>query len=80
MFPRFAERHVREALSDTRIVMIAGPRQAGKTTLARQISSPSMPFLTLDDTTTRDSALTDPTGFLRGLNGAVIDEVQRAPD
>jgi uncharacterized protein len=80
MFPRFAERHVREALSDTRIVMIAGPRQAGKTTLARQISSHAMPFRTLDDTTTRDGALTDPAGFLRGLDGAVIDEVQRAPD
>jgi uncharacterized protein len=80
MFTRFADRQVREAMSDTRIVMISGPRQAGKTTLARQISSPTMPFRTLDDTTTRDAALTDPAGFLHGMDRAVIDEAQRAPD
>lgn len=38
-----------------------------------------MPFLTLDDETTLDTARTDPVGFINGLDRAVIDEVQRAP-
>jgi predicted AAA+ superfamily ATPase len=39
-----------------------------------------MPFLTLDDTTTRTGAIADPVSFIRGLDRAVIDEVQRAPE
>jgi predicted AAA+ superfamily ATPase len=80
MYPRLAERRIREALSDTRIVMVAGPRQAGKTTLAHQVAGERMPFLTLDDATTRAGALADPVGFIRRLDRAVIDEVQRAPE
>lgn len=37
-----------------------------------------MPFLTLDDQTTLETARADPVGFIRGLDRAVIDEVQRA--
>ncbi len=80
MYPRFVERRVREALTDTRVVMLCGPRQAGKTTLARHIAGGAMPFLTLDDTTTRTGAIADPVSFIRGLDRAVIDEVQRAPE
>jgi len=72
-----------EALRDTRIVLVAGARQVGKTTLTREISSGAHPMsaLTLDDRATRDAALSDPTGFIGGLAGPVlIDEVQRAPD
>lgn len=60
--------------------MLSGPRQAGKTTLARQLSDSSRPFFTLDDSTIRSAALDDPVGFVRGLDRAAIDEVQRAPD
>jgi predicted AAA+ superfamily ATPase len=60
--------------------MLAGPRQSGKTTLARLIAGDGMPFVTLDDATTRSGALADPTGFVRRLDRAVIDEVQRSPD
>jgi len=80
MYPRFAGSRVQEALSDTRVVMVAGPRQAGKTTLARQVAGEDIPFFTLDDATTRAGALSDPTAFIRGITRAVIDEVQRAPD
>jgi predicted AAA+ superfamily ATPase len=80
MYPRFAARRIQMALADTRIVLVSGPRQAGKTTLVRQLAGQAMPFLTLDDATTRAAALADPTGFVRGLQRAVIDEVQRAPD
>jgi predicted AAA+ superfamily ATPase len=79
MYPRFIERRVREALIDTRVVLISGPRQSGKTTLAERLASDGMPFLTLDDQTTLDTARGDPVGFIRGLDRAVIDEVQRAP-
>ena len=80
MFPRFIEKRVREALTDTRAVLLCGPRQSGKTTLAQQIAGDAIPFFTLDDVTTLDAVRTDPAGFLRGLDRAVIDEIQRAPD
>ena len=80
MYPRFIETRVKEALTHTRVVLVSGPRQSGKTTLARQIAAGIVPFLNLDDKTTLDAALADPVGFLRGLDRAVIDEIQRAPD
>lgn len=58
----------------------AGPRQAGKTTLARQVSDSHRPFITLDDVGTLNAARTDPIGYIRGIKRAVIDEVQRAPE
>ncbi len=80
MYPRFAKARVEEALSDTRVVLISGPRQSGKTTLASDIASDKIPFLTLDDANVLRSAIDDPVGFVRGLDRAVIDEIQRAPD
>ena len=80
MYPRFAQTRTEEALSDTRVVLISGPRQSGKTTLAMLLARGRMPFLTLDDATVLRSALDDPVGFVRGLDRAVIDEIQRAPD
>ena len=80
IYPRFADRRVEEALADTRVVMLAGPRQSGKTTLARQFAADSMPFFSLDDATTRAGAMADPTAFVQRLDRAVIDEVQRSPD
>ncbi len=71
---------VEAALADTRVVLISGPRQAGKTTLARQLAQDGRPYITLDDAGTLDAARSDPTGFIRGIDRAVIDEVQRAPD
>lgn len=80
MHPRFGKRRIEEALEDTRVVLIAGPRQSGKTTLATEIANKELPFLTLDDATQLDAAQSDPVGFLRGLDRAVIDEIQRAPE
>ena len=79
MYPRFVERRVREAMTDTRVVLICGPRQSGKTTLAQQIAGADMPFVTLDDPTVLDAATADPVNFVRGFERAVIDEIQRAP-
>lgn len=80
MYPRFVKERIDEALSDTRVVLISGPRQSGKTTLAMDIAGDNIPFLTLDDANVLRSAVDDPIGFVRGLDRAVIDEVQRAPD
>ncbi len=78
--PRVASRRIETALNDTPVVLVAGPRQAGKTTLVRQFSGPRRPYLTLDDETVRESARFDPSGFVRKLDLAVIDEIQRAPE
>ena len=77
---RHAEARIREALADTRIVAIVGPRQSGKTTLARRIAEDdARPFITLDDDQFRRFAEDDPVGFMRGHQTLVIDEIQRAP-
>ena len=80
MYPRFVERRAEEALTDTPVVLIVGPRRAGKTTLARKMADEGRTYITLDDRTVLDAALSDPNGFIRGLDRAIIDEVQRAPD
>ena len=83
MFPRHARRLVLDALADTRIVLIIGARQVGKSTLATEIATHDHPaqVFTLDDPTIRDAAVSDPIGFVAGFDGPVlIDEVQRAPD
>jgi predicted AAA+ superfamily ATPase len=81
IFPRLIAPHILEAMSDTTVVLLVGPRQAGKTTLVKQIAANSGEFryLTLDDALTLLSAQEDPVGMIRSLDRAVIDEIQRAP-
>ncbi len=62
------------------MVLLAGPRQSGKTTLAKKVAAEHSAFLTLDDSTVLNAAKSDPVGFIRGLDRATIDEVQRAPE
>jgi len=80
MYPRFVERRAEEALADTPVVLIVGPRRSGKTTLARKMAEEGRTYITLDDRTVLDAALFDPNGFIRGLDRAIVDEIQRAPD
>ena len=80
MYTRFAQRRVEEALSDTPVVLIVGPRRSGKTTLARNLAQAGRRYITLDDQTTLESAQSDPGGFIRGLDLAIIDEIQRVPE
>ena len=79
MYPRWIEKRIRDELSDTRVVLLAGPRQAGKTTLAKKVAEQGATFLTLDDSTVLSAAKIDPVGFIRGLDRATIDEIHRAP-
>ena len=62
------------------ILAITGPRQSGKTTLARSLSV-GRAYVSLEEPDQREAALVDPRGFLaRFPDGAVIDEAQRAPE
>ena len=62
------------------VVTLTGPRQSGKTTLAKAVF-PGKPYVTLEDPDTRRYAIDDPRGFLGGLSGgAILDEIQRAPE
>ncbi len=80
LYARLVEPRIAQALSDTPIVLLSGPRQTGKTTLVRKIAQDrGLRYITLDDELSRLSALEDPQGLVRSLDTAVIDEVQRAP-
>ena len=80
MYERFVERKIKEALSDTPVVLVIGPRRAGKTTLVRKLEEEHRTYVTLDDQIAFDAARLDPVGFVRGLDVATIDEIQRVPE
>jgi len=80
MFTRFVEWRINEALADTPVILLEGPRRVGKTTLVRKMADTSRPYLTLDDRATLEAARSDPEGFIQRIDQAVIDEVQRAPE
>ena len=79
--PRLAAPALRAALADTPVVLIHGPRQCGKTTLAQQVGREfDYAYLTFDDDARRAAALADPVGFVADLPDKVIlDEIQRVP-
>jgi len=81
LFPRFAAARLTEVLADAPAVLIHGPRQSGKTTLARSVGEPAgYTYVTFDDGATREAATTDPIGFVADLPRRVIlDEVQHVP-
>jgi predicted AAA+ superfamily ATPase len=80
MYERLVQRKVKESLLDTPVVLIIGPRRVGKTTLVRQMTLAERAYLTLDDRTTLNAASADPVGFIRELDCATIDEIQRVPE
>ncbi len=68
------------ALADTPVVCLLGPRQSGKSTLARTLE-PRYTYVTFDDAAALSFAQTDPVGFVAALPDPVIlDEVQRVPE
>lgn len=81
ILPRHAQRAVEESLTDTRVVLVNGARQCGKSTMAAQIGqSHEGIWRSLDRASTRQAAAFDPTSFVRDDAMLVIDEVQRVPE
>ena len=79
MIPRQAQQAATRLARGFPVVAITGPRQAGKTTLARDLFSQHA-YVSLEDPEQRSFALEDPRGFLARFRGGVIlDEVQRCP-
>lgn len=77
-FPRWLSKNLAEAVSDTPVVLVLGPRQSGKTSLVRRIEGAT--YASLDEGISLEAAIRDPKGFLSAHEGVLIlDEVQRAP-
>lgn len=79
MFARAAAKTLRRLAQGFPILALTGPRQAGKTTLARA-SFAEKPYVSLENPDEREFAERDPRRFLeRFPEGALLDEVQRCP-
>jgi uncharacterized protein len=81
LYPRYAEPLLVEALTDSPVVLIHGPRQCGKTTLAQVVGGRrGFEYISFDDDVVRGAAQADPVGFVADLpERATLDEVQRVP-
>lgn len=80
MIKRTATEEVKMLASQFKAIAIVGPRQSGKTTLARSVFA-DKPYVSLENPDMRNYALEDPRGFLSQYRkGAIIDEAQRAPE
>ncbi len=81
ILPRLVEPRLKEALADTPVVLIHGPRQCGKTTLAQLVGRKlGYAYVSLDEEVARAAAETDPVGFVADLpRRVVLDEVQYVP-
>jgi predicted AAA+ superfamily ATPase len=72
---------VEEATQDTRVILLNGARQSGKSTLARQVAHRhGAVWHSFDDPQTLSAAQFDPMDFVRSDAMVAIDEVQRYPD
>jgi hypothetical protein len=83
MITRQAEQEIKDALEDEAAVVIVGPRQVGKTTLAREMADarPGAIYLDLEAKADRER-LADPVLFLRQFQDTlvVLDEIHRMPE
>lgn len=81
ILPRHAGRLVTEALADTRVVLVNGARQCGKSTLVSQIGSEvGAQWRSLDNPDTRRFATENPSEFVDADGPLIIDEIQRDPE
>ena len=80
MFKRTLEQRLRRVARGFRVLVLTGPRQSGKTTLAKA-TFPNHRYVSLEDPDVRRSVAADPRGFLSAhQEGVVLDEAQRVPD
>ncbi len=78
MYERTAINIVKEALEISPVVLISGARQVGKSTLSLNLD---MSYRVFDNLTDRESALTDPLGYIESLPKPIcLDEIQKVPE
>ena len=79
-YPRWQNDAVKKRLKSRRVVVIAGSRQCGKTTLAKLVMGKNDAFRTLDDEVLLKMATSSPLDFVKHSQGTlIIDEIQKAP-
>jgi len=79
VYKRTLDTEIQKLANDYPVVTIIGPRQSGKTTLAKALF-PDKPYVNLEAPDTREKAQLDPRAFLNQFHtGAILDEIQRAP-
>ncbi|HXH73921.1 MAG TPA: ATP-binding protein [Bacteriovoracaceae bacterium] len=80
MYPRTITAQITEALKQYQVVTLLGPRQSGKTTLAKTLGA-TFRYVNLEDMGQREIISQDPKGFFSSINSdVIIDEVQRLPE
>jgi len=81
-YPRYSLSKIQEALLDTPVTFVMGPRQCGKTTLVKTLLNDDWQYINLDDQTQLSIAKADPVGFIRNATASriAIDEIQRVPE
>ena len=80
-YPRYMKEPLEEALADTPVVLVHGPRQSGKTTLAIDVGGTKYSYVTFDEDAVLAAARNDPRGFIEGLPPfCILDEIQRIPE
>ncbi|MBS0326286.1 MAG: ATP-binding protein [Proteobacteria bacterium] len=81
LHPRFAAPALEQALDDSPVVLIHGPRQCGKTTLAQMLGRKrGYAYFNFDEAVALEAASADPVGFIADLpERTILDEVQRIP-
>ncbi|MEA3548765.1 MAG: AAA family ATPase, partial [Thermodesulfobacteriota bacterium] len=80
MIPRTMAEYAASAFTKYPVVTVTGPRQSGKTTLAKATFA-DKPYANLENPVIRQFAEEDPLAFLNQYpQGAIIDEIQRVPD
>lgn len=81
LYDRYSKPLLEDALQDTPVVLLHGPRQSGKTTLAKEIGGSKYHYITFDDDTELAAARHDPRGYIEDLpDFCILDEVQRVPE
>ncbi|MGE3920986.1 MAG: ATP-binding protein [Gammaproteobacteria bacterium] len=83
MYNRYIKTNIYNALQDTPVVYIMGPRQSGKTTIVKDIIDEKWEYISFDDIAQLNIAKADPISFIRNIRNeksVVLDEVQRLPE
>ena len=80
MYQRLIKNKVEKAITSSPVTLITGPRQAGKTTLAKEFEYSGREYFTFDDPKTLNEAKQDPMKFIQQRDIVILDEIQLFPE